>query len=314
LIAGLLREELFVCLDLAQVEDAMGVVCNRAGIHSKEVAAVLLSPPCETYTVTDATNQTRGNHYRNHQDESRPPRSLESCNSAEDYAKRETALKHDRMVQNLLRSLATRKQRGEEFEIIMENPVGSMAKQEWVNNESWSTCTVQRKVNYCAYGKPYRKATHIWTTLKDWQPKGNTGSGRCEWRCGQLSANGRHPSEKGAGAHPQDGPIIRRHKQAIGAEPSRLPKGPQQRQKIWSIPEQLQQELLNAMPERTKEAKYVIDLFSGGESWRAEVESRGYTYIGVDLRRATKDRNHDQSTASKRGGGVVVESTRPCQD
>ncbi len=57
-------------------------------------------------------------------------------------------------------------------------------------------------------------------------------------------------------------------------------------QKIWSIPEKLQSELLEAIPDRDPEAKYIVDLFSGGESWRRQVEAQGYIYIGVDLRRA----------------------------
>jgi hypothetical protein len=140
-------------------------------------------------------------------------------------------------------------------------------------------------VHYCAYRKQYRKATHFWTTLKKWVPIGITGNGLCGGKCGQLSDLQKHGSEQKAETAVTVG---RRHKQVIRAEPSRLPKGAQQRQKIWSIPEMLQEELLEAIPEKAPEVKYIVDLFSGGDSWRRQVEARGYIYIGVDLRRAIK--------------------------
>ena len=284
MVMNLLREQLFVCMDISQSADILGEVCRRAGISVEEVAAVLTSPPCETYSVADATNQTRGNHYRDHKDEGKPPRSLESCHTEAEFQKREKAIKHDLMVQQLIQGLITRKQQGGEFEIVMENPVGSLAKQDCIKSGPWTDITVQQKVDYCAYGKKYRKATNIWTTLKNWEPKGVTGNGRCGWKCGQWCEVGTHCSERTDEVTTRIG---RQHKQAIGAEPSRLPRGPQQRQKIWSIPEMLQQEILDAMPENTSGAKYMVDLFSGGESWRRQVEAKGYIYIGVDLRRAT---------------------------
>ena len=66
LVLSMVREQMFVCMDISQTEDILGEVCRRAGITPEEVAAVLMSPPCETYSVADATNQTRHNHYRDH--------------------------------------------------------------------------------------------------------------------------------------------------------------------------------------------------------------------------------------------------------
>lgn len=197
--------------------------CRRARIEPGEVAAVLMSPPCETYSVADASNQTRGNQFRDHKKEGRPPRSLASCESAASFLKRETAIKHDRMVKNLVESLMQRKQQGDRFEIVMENLAGSMSKQDFIRTGSWAKGIVQQQVHYCAYGNKYKKATHIWSTLKNWSPKGNTGNGLCGWKCGQLFDPGRHDSEKQSETAIRFG---RRHKQAIGAEPSRLPKGP----------------------------------------------------------------------------------------
>jgi hypothetical protein len=217
------------------------------------------------------------------------------------------------MLQGLVRGLTHRKRQGGEFEIIMENPVGSLSKQDCIKDEAWQEWTVQRKVDYCAYGRLYRKATHIWTTLKNWRPKGITGNGRCGWKCGQLSEQGKHGSEQGKETAVR---MTRKHKQAIGAEACRLPRGPQQLQKIWSIPEMLQEELLEAIPEKEPGVKYVVDLFSGGESWRRQVEAQGYVYIGVDLRRSvrTEEEERERRDHSKRGGGVVVEGTSSMDD
>jgi hypothetical protein len=284
IVANLLRDQSFVCLDIAQSKDVLQEVCDRAGISVSTVAAVLLSPPCETFSVADATNQTRGNHYREHSETGlRPPRALSSCHSANDFAKRETAIKHDVMVQGLVESLTQRKSTGEEFEIVMENPVGSLRKRDYMQTAEWQGLVSEHSVTYCAYGLPYRKATNIWTTMKSWKPKGTTGNGKCGFKCGQLQEQGLHMKESTAVGRTK----LRRgrHLEAIGAEPARLPKGPRQKQKIWSIPAMLQKELLDCMPEKTPEARYVIDLFSGGESWRRQVEAAGYTYIGVDLRR-----------------------------
>jgi hypothetical protein len=241
--------------------------------------------------VADATNQTRGNNYRNHRAEGKPPRSLESCHTAEDFQKREKAIKHDVMTQQLVQGLITRKQQGAEFDIVMENPAGSLAKQDWIRKGAWAELTALQKVDYCAYCKKYRKATNFWTTIKNWEPKGTTGNGRCGWKCGQWHEVGKHQSEQTSEVTTRIG---RRHKEAIGAEPSRLPRGPQQRQKIWSIPEMLQQEILEAMPVKGPAAKYIIDLFSGGESWRRQVEAQGYIYIGVDLRRSVGTAQHQK--------------------
>ena len=50
----------------------------------------------------------------------------------------------------------------------------------------------------------------------------------------------------------------------------------------------LQRELIEAIPEKGPKMKYIVDLFSGGESWRREVEAQGFIYIGCDLRRSVK--------------------------
>ena len=69
----------------------------------------------------------------------------------------------------------------------------------------------------------------------------------------------------------------------------------------------LQKELLEAIPDKSPAVKYIVDLFSGGESWRRQVEAQGYIYIGVDLRRSASETSDQELGASSKGrGGVVV--------
>ena len=69
------------------------------------------------------------------------------------------------MVNKLVKGLVTRKQQGENFEIVMENPQGNLIKHSSIKEGAWTDCTKLNKVDYCAYGKQYRKSTHIWTTM-----------------------------------------------------------------------------------------------------------------------------------------------------
>ena len=76
--------------------------------------------------------------------------------------------------------------------------------------------------------------------------------------------------------------------------------GPHVKKQLWSIPERLTSELMCAAmagedykhtdtdTENTdttdRTIKYALDLFSGGESWKALAEQNGYVYIPVDLK------------------------------
>jgi hypothetical protein len=140
----------------------------------------------------------------------------------------------------------------------------------------WLSQTKRFTVNYCAYGMTYKKPTHIWTTLTEWQPKGLTESGMCNRKCGQLIERG--PHEKAT--------LRSRHKHSIAGEASRLPPGPNRKQQLWKLPTLLQTELLELVQEKHTSKQFIFDMFSGAESWRKQVEVAGYSYVPVDVRRA----------------------------
>ena len=75
-----------------------------------------------------------------------------------------------------------------------------------------------------------------------------------------------------------------RHDLCIAGAADRALMGPRQKQQLWALPEGLTEELMDAVANKQPNKKYVIDMFSGGESWRKSVERQGYTYIPVDIR------------------------------
>ena len=282
-LIALIRADRFICFDLASCEDVIEEVICRAGEELSQVAAFLLSPPCETYSPTDATNSSESKmcHYRDHSIQDRPPRSLDSCKTAADFKKREVAMRHDKMMECLIAALIKHKHYG--YDVILENPMGSLARKTFMNQTDWTTWVARRKVDYCAYGMKYRKSTHIWTTLLDWVPKGNTGNGVCGGKCGQLMERDSHKGER-----KRNNSWSRKHIECIGGAANRLPMGPKRKQQLWKLPVLLQEELMEVLSNKHDSKKVIFDFFSGGESWKETVENSGFTYVPVDVRQATQ--------------------------
>ena len=169
---------------------------KRFGARVK-VGKVLLamSPCCRTFSKADSTNISRDNHYRlsGPDHPSRPPRDATT-------AKGRSAHKADRMVKRGI-EVATYFATVLSAKFYMENPVGGLCKRpymsSWVRRREGGVRLLE--VHYCAYRHPYHKPTHFWTnlTVDQWQPKGTTGSGRCEGRCegGRMSQAGRWEHE-----------------------------------------------------------------------------------------------------------------------
>ena len=280
-LIALITTDRFICFDLASCEDVIEEVMCRAGEELSQVAAFLLSPPCETYSPTDATNSSESKlcHYRDHTIQDRPPRSLESCKTAADFKKREIAIRHDEMIACLITSLIKHKHHG--YDVILENPMGSLARKSFMNQVDWTNWVARRKVDYCAYGMKYRKSTHIWTTLLDWVPKGNTGNGVCGGKCGQLMEGHSHKGERTK-------TNSKKHIECIDGAANKLPMGPKRKQLLWKLPVLLQEELMEVLSSKHDSKKVIFDFFSGGESWKETVEGSGFTYIPVDVRQATR--------------------------
>ena len=103
----------------------MTTICNEAWVTASQIAAVLASPPCETYSHADASDITRGSFYRQQDDPTKPPRKLKKGASKQARAKRDNAAKHDQMSKRPTIQLAEffRKHGAE---IIMKTPADSL--------------------------------------------------------------------------------------------------------------------------------------------------------------------------------------------
>ena len=115
-------------------------ICKAAGINIEEVAAVFAGPPCETYSPADACNISRGNEYRNHADVNKGPREWSTVHCEADKLKRERAILHDNMIKNLIQSIVEERKHND-FEIVLENPVGSLRKRPFMQTEEWKELT-----------------------------------------------------------------------------------------------------------------------------------------------------------------------------
>ena len=96
---------------------------------------------------------------------------------------------------------------------------------------------VRRQVDYCAFRHMYMKLTHIWTNMLSWQPRGTTGTGRCERRCS-------------AGEWGSKGRWVHRCKIAQGSQQAASGKGRKARKNM--MPRDLQQELMQAAVQRAR--------------------------------------------------------------
>ena len=247
----------------------MKTICKLAEISMEECASFVCSPPCETFTLADASNLSRNNHTRDHSDPTKPPRSAESCKTQLDWSRRRKAINHDNLVRRIVHSFLSDRKEGWDYELFIENPVGSLRQRPYMRGESFEELTDRKTVNYCAYGFDYSKATDIWTSLKTWKPAGRTGNGRCN-----LGACGR-------GTRGRNGRF--RHRQVIAGSADRAVKGPNKKKQLWRLPGDLTAEWLAALGPPQPGKDVIVDVFAGGESWRAAVEAAGYRYVAVDI-------------------------------
>ena len=241
----------------------------------KNLGTVAGSPPCETFSTADASNITRDNFHRDHSKKDKPPRSKESCKTPAAHQKRLKAIAHDHLVKQIVRSYIKDQRDGITYDMIMENPLGSLRQRPYMRGEAIEKYLHRETTNYCAYGKEYAKATDWWTSLA-WTPKGSTGNGRC---CNGACGQGQRKQRTGKFNH---------HK-VIGGASDRAIKGPNKLKQLWEIPQPLIHEVMQVVGPAKFEGEIFMDLFSGGQSWKEEVMAKGYHYVSLDLSAAPTD-------------------------
>ena len=159
-----------VTLDLSSVDPVHMTqdICRMAGITRSHVAAQFAFVPCETYSVAGYSNSTRGSFYREHSHPDKPPRQ-DPC------PKRDKAVLHDRLVDNVLSAWLVDREQGYNYRMFMENPRGMLQYRPFVVAKAAALGLYKRLICYCAFGHPFMKPTNVWTS-SSWKPTGNTGT------------------------------------------------------------------------------------------------------------------------------------------
>ena len=140
------------------------------------VKFIWLSPPCRTFSCMDAVNRGKGFGYRDFTKAERPP--LQAAGNR--YGS--IARADDNLACYWLQLVTTWAKLHAPLRWILENPIGSLEKRPYMQlAHAMCKATQMRTVHYCAYGKPYKKPTRLWTNLR-WQPHGNSGNGLCAGR------------------------------------------------------------------------------------------------------------------------------------
>ena len=122
-----------------------------SGISRSQIVAVVVGLPCESYSHADASNISRGNHHRDHSGLNKPRRNLESCTTRSHMDKRCKAMRDDAMCKNILASYFEDCKLGNDYELIMENPVGTLRHRPFMRGEQIESKVRRKTVDYCSY-------------------------------------------------------------------------------------------------------------------------------------------------------------------
>ena len=164
------------------------------GMQQSNRVLLWMSPPCRTFSRVDATNRNRKNKrgegcgYRDHKKHSRPPLKT---------VKGRLAARHDRLVKLWVAVGLEWQRQGMQW--VLENPVGSLERRPYMVELLKDSGVVMRLVHYCAYGRLDMKPTRVWTSLREWVPRGTTGTGMClgRGRCTAMVGEGHKESVTG---------------------------------------------------------------------------------------------------------------------
>ena len=182
----------------------------------------------------------------------------------------------DKDTLSTIESMCVDRSRKVKYDVIIENPLGSLRHRPYMHQEGIIDTMTRTTVDYCAFGKPYKKPTDLWNSF-GYIPKGHTGNGKCNsGLCGHTTIS-KHGTQK--------------HRIGIAGDTTRRLAGKHIKQQLWSLPVELTKELMEQLHktpcEESDDAQtprdVIIDLFSGGESWREITEQYGYYYIPVDI-------------------------------
>ena len=237
-------------------------VLERAGLEWEDILVVWASPPCQTFSPADYSNITRGHAFRDHSDPNKPPTRV-------NMSKAEVARRHDLLVQQILSMQEYIRKRVPGVECFLENPRGSLACREYMSPDELDPMWQRADIDQCAFGREYKKSTHVWHTVLGLKLEGSTGDGKCHGRCGKGHLVGGYF----------------KHFKALAMEPCRGPRGPGHTKEKNALPKGLLETVLKQVKSRSESsrAKVVVDLCSGFQSWRPVAMAHGCGYLAVDV-------------------------------
>ena len=173
-------------------EDILTTLARKVGARPRRWTLVWMSLECSSMSIANAINQATGSAHGKWANTEQNKR-----NTTEERIQQE--VEYLRETNEVLENITEALQQHPELKFALENPATS---QTWKaeplveairQNPHWRMV----RVDQCAYGRKSQKPTHILTNLKDWEPAGRTGNGRCKiGECGGTEGN-----KKGNRAH-----------------------------------------------------------------------------------------------------------------
>jgi hypothetical protein len=181
------------------------------------------------------------------------------------------AREHDALITHISKAMWADRENGADYDIAIENPMGSLRKRfDILTSESFRKWVERKTVDYCAYKHEFQKRTDIFTSLKDWNPSGLTGTGLCEGRCPSGS--------KQPCPHNSEQMRYRHYENMYNVQ------GKDSNRRKNAVPYMLLKEIIDQARRLHPNQKVVIDLCSGYQSMQQVVEDAGLVYIPVDIK------------------------------
>ncbi|MBL4703531.1 MAG: DDE-type integrase/transposase/recombinase, partial [Flavobacteriales bacterium] len=265
IVASVIPQQIILDLAKPPAEKLIEQICDMVGVSINDVMLVWCSPPCTTNSRMNRVNSHRttednpcGCGYRDfNTDRHEPCCSNKSCKYSE------LAREHDNLISHIIKAVTSDRERGRHYEVAIENPLGTLRKRvDILANRVWSLIADRKTVDYCAYDHEFQKRTDIFSTLKDWFPRGTTGSGLCEGKC-------KHGSQQLKYKH------FENMHNVTGSGSSKRKN---------AIPYKLLAEIVKSAKEKQPNKKIIIDLCSGYQSMRQVARNYNLIYIPVDVK------------------------------
>ena len=173
IVGDVLEEE---CLPTGEM---MKHISNEFGLCLSNLVHVFMSTPCQTNSRADASNRNKMCGYRDWHAQHCPPLKIGQGKGKTTPEHHALAVTHDQLERKVILGMVA-EAREHRLSFSAENPAGAMARkkhmQVFVEAKRGLRC---HKVNYCAFGGWYLKATHIFHNMASFSPRGNSGNGLC---------------------------------------------------------------------------------------------------------------------------------------